>query len=331
MRRISNLLRQRSRAAAALMISCLLVLAYVITSTKIVTITDGSKRVVVRSLHNGAEDIIDQAGIALGKFDTYSARLSGTIGSITIERAFPVTLKYDGTEKTVMTTGESVKDFLVQQNIALGTYDIVNHDMYEPLSENMNVVVSRVKFELVNKDTAIPFGTTTVSSKNVPRGRYRVTSPGEKGVAHALMQNMYVDGRLANSKILEQKVLKKPTNEVVEYGTGGEQETSRGENFRYSYYFDAKATAYTSGEAGVNKTTATGKQVQVGYVAVDPKVIPLGTRLYIEYPNGKWAYGFAVAEDTGGAIKGKRVDLYFNTLKEAYAFGVRTVRVFVLE
>ena len=70
---------------------------------------------------------------------------------------------------------------------------------------------------------------------------------------------------------------------------------------------------------------------QVGAVAVDPKVIPLGTRLYIEAPDGSWTYGKAIAADTGGSIKGNKVDLYMESYDEAIRFGRRPAKVYILE
>ena len=71
-------------------------------------------------------------------------------------------------------------------------------------------------------------------------------------------------------------------------------------------------------------------KAQYGVVAVDPSVIPLGTKLYIEAVDGSWTYGYAVAGDTGGAIKGNRIDLFFNSNAEAMSFGRRQAKVYVL-
>lgn len=85
------------------------------------------------------------------------------------------------------------------------------------------------------------------------------------------------------------------------------------------------ATAYSPEEPGLTDTTASGLKAQRGVVAVDPRVIPLGTRVHVE------GYGNAIAADTGSAIKGMRIDLCFDTLAECNAYGRRTVRVTILE
>ena len=94
-----------------------------------------------------------------------------------------------------------------------------------------------------------------------------------------------------------------------------------------------EATAYTPSidECGKDDgITATGAKCEVGVVAVDPRVIPLGTKLYIETLDGSFVYGYCSAQDTGGAIKGNKVDLAMNTKSECFQFGRRKVKVYIL-
>ncbi|MCL5985154.1 MAG: 3D domain-containing protein [Actinobacteria bacterium] len=90
---------------------------------------------------------------------------------------------------------------------------------------------------------------------------------------------------------------------------------------------DMVATAYYAGGGGINGDgiTATGLRATYGIAAVDPKVIPLGTKLFIP------GYGPALAADTGGWIKGNRIDLVFNSLEESYRWGRRSVKVYIVE
>ncbi|HCO18721.1 MAG TPA: hypothetical protein DIT39_03815, partial [Tissierellales bacterium] len=77
--------------------------------------------------------------------------------------------------------------------------------------------------------------------------------------------------------------------------------------------------------------TATGTRARPGTVAVDPRVIPLGTKLYIQSLDGTKDYGFAIAEDVGGAIKGEKIDLFFNSATDVRYFGRRDVKVYILD
>ncbi|MDD6188138.1 MAG: 3D domain-containing protein [Clostridiales bacterium] len=113
-------------------------------------------------------------------------------------------------------------------------------------------------------------------------------------------------------------------------GEDGVLITADGEEIRYSSVIQVSATAYTT-ERQENKITATGTVAHVGGIAVDPKVIPYGTKMYILSEAGAWAYGYAVAEDCGGGIKGNKVDLFFDTYDECIQFGVRNALIYILE
>ncbi len=129
--------------------------------------------------------------------------------------------------------------------------------------------------------------------------------------------------------------------EIIHYGTRtkhaavkvlsyeGGTVTVDGEELRYSKSLRMTGTAYTAGIGAVDTVTATGTTVHVGVVAVDPRVIPLGSRLFIEAAKGSFVYGTAVAEDTG--VRGNVIDLYMNTYDDCINFGRRPVNVYILE
>ena len=94
------------------------------------------------------------------------------------------------------------------------------------------------------------------------------------------------------------------------------------------------ATAYSTSpsENGGYTVSALGNPLGFGIVAVDPSIIPLGSKVYVTSTDGSWTYGVASAEDTGGAIKGNRIDLCFNgTVSEVNKFGRKSCIVYVLE
>lgn len=113
-------------------------------------------------------------------------------------------------------------------------------------------------------------------------------------------------------------------------GENGTLTAADGSELCYSAVIPVSATAYTT-ERQENKITATGTVAHVGGIAVDPSVIPYGTQLYIVSEAGSWAYGYAVAEDCGGGIKGNKIDLFFDTYNECIQFGVRNALVYILE
>lgn len=125
------------------------------------------------------------------------------------------------------------------------------------------------------------------------------------------------DETIIDGKIVSKEQEKTP--ETVETVKSGE--------LNYSKVLTMDATSYTDdpAENGGYSTTRMGTPLRYGVVAVDPSVIPLGTKLYVE------GYGYAVAEDTGGAIKGNRIDVCYTDKAKAHAFGRRNVKVYILK
>lgn len=125
-----------------------------------------------------------------------------------------------------------------------------------------------------------------------------------------------------SNKFISDKEVKKDEPKEVEVA-----ELSDGDNnFSYSKVMTVKATAYSMHEPGLNWQTASGIDLRQNpkVIAVDTRVIPLGTRVYVE------GYGYAIAGDTGGAIKGNKIDLHMNSVAECYQWGVRTVKLYIL-
>ncbi len=256
---------------------------------------------------------------------------NGRLLNILIHRKFPVTVVADGASCVVRTYGASVGEIFTQAGVEIREGDAANLPFDRLLTREAEIELTRMRRETTVVETPLPFSVQRGASTAVPEGAFVERTAGEEGLMRTLMENRYLGDTLVESVVLSEEVVKQPVTAVVAYGVGGTVATSRSAATRYSYALDMTATAYTYGESGHwGDVTASGKAVQVGYVAVDPKVIPLGSRLYITYPNGNVCYGFAVAEDTGGAIKGNRIDLFFETYEEAISFGRRKVKVYVL-
>ena len=158
---------------------------------------------------------------------------------------------------------------------------------------------------------------------------------------------LYVNGEEVERAVLSEAVTRAPVAEIIAIGTGAEAEASdpdempviadgyitlpTGEVLTYSDTATIRATAYTHTDAGCDMTTYTGTTVHKGTVAVDPRYIPYGTRMFIVSNDGAYVYGIAVAEDCGGDIKGDRMDLYFPTFDECIQFGRRVCTIYFLD
>ncbi|WP_371363548.1 hypothetical protein SRRS_44280 [Sporomusa rhizae] len=139
------------------------------------------------------------------------------------------------------------------------------------------------------------------------------------------------DGDKTAEKAADQAGAEKTPNKQVQAKPATDKASPNApENFQE--VLNIKATAYAPGPHDNDQwgdKTYMGTTVRPGIIAVDPNIIPLGSKVYIEYPDGTGQY--AVAEDTGGAIKGNRIDVAVNSVDKAYDFGIKNVKVYVVD
>ena len=319
------------RRALALTLLCIFSLSVFATAffgTSVVTIIDGGTQKVVRSFEGDAAKLLADHGVVLGEFDEIEETESGLSRRIEVLRAFPVSVTVDGATTTEMVTGGTVADLLSALSIETAETDILSHERSAELTANLDLTISRVRYETVTEVSSIDFETVKKNSADLLKGQTKEVTAGVPGEQVSTLRHTYVDGVLTDTVLLSTERTREPVNAEVLVGTKPKTisvSTTDRDSIRASRVITMRATAYTYGENGAwGNVTATGEKVRYGYVAVDPSVIPLGTRLYIE------GYGYAVAKDTGGSIKGNRIDLFFNTKGECYRFGVRNVKVYVL-
>ena len=299
--------------------------------TKRVVIYDEGERHVVYTLSGDPQRVVAAAGIELEADDeiTCSGDLSQGFGVVQVERAFPVLITADGRTHMLQTTGGTVQSILADAGITLGEQDLVYPASEEELTQGSDITVRRVEARNEEVRESIPYTTQTVETDALPYGESRVVQQGQAGEKVTTFRVEYRDGAEYSRTSLGTEIARQPVTEVIETGTGGMVQYN-GQNYTYSKVYQMKATAYTT-EGKTWKKTASGTIARVGAVAVDKNVIPLGSRLLIQGSDGSWMYGLAVAEDTGGAVKGNKIDLYFNTYRECINFGVRTATVYVLD
>jgi 3D (Asp-Asp-Asp) domain-containing protein len=270
-------------------------------------------------------------GIPLGEKDVVEPDLSTSLKgkkelAVSVRRAVALTVIEGGHEQKVETAAVSIRELLKELNIVLGDQDRVSIPLDNAPAEGMKVQVVRRTEQVVTVQEEIPFETETHADGNLQVGVTEVVQKGQAGLKEIRRRIVVEDGREVSNEVVEEKVVKEPVIQVVAYGTMGV--VSRGgREYRYTRELDMMATGYTAGKESNpdgHGITYTGMRAERGVVAVDPRVIPLYTRLYIE------GYGPAIAGDTGGAIKGNRIDLCFDSLSEALDWGIRPVKVYVL-
>lgn len=192
-----------------------------------------------------------------------------------------------------------------------------------------------VTYSEVTETEELAYNTVKKLNSGLEAGTIVTINEGEAGKAVRTVKVKYVDGEEVSREVMNEEVVKQPVDKVVEYGSKNATANSPVSTgaLNYKYVIECTATAYDLSpeeNGGYGGMTATGVPLDKGVIAVDPRVIPLGSRVYIEALDGSWSYGYAVAADTGGAIKGNRVDLCYRTRSECIQFGRRKCRVYVL-
>lgn len=290
-------------------------------------------------------DAIEKSGIEVGDEDIVTPEPSMSLKKgmeISISRRYRVKLKIGNDVKEVVVPSGSVRKALEFLDLPLGEEDSVNVDPESNVFEGMEIDLVRVSYSERKENEDIPFSTITRVSENMYEGEKKVEE-GENGLKEVTFQDRMVNGEVVETKRLSENVITPAKDKIVYIGIKRKSQTvqsfassksykdnkngtltdDKGNVVPYKSKINGTASAYT---APAGKCTSTGRRAEVGVVAVDPKVIPYGTKLYIP------GYGYAIAGDTGPyMLNGSRlVDLFFGTESECFNYGVRNVNVYIL-
>lgn len=305
-------------------------------------ITDGNRTFTYTTYATDPEEVLGEAGLRLSKNDTYTT--DGTM-TITVQRGREVNLIYYGDQTQVSSYGETVEELLDRLNISLGENDVVSQPLDADTYDGMTLRVDKVLKQEQTYCTSIPHETTYCYDSTLPEGSETVITAGVDGELLCTAAVTYVNGQETQRAVQEEIVTCAPITEVIAIGTGevpaidpdarpvigdGTITLPTGEVLTYTGTWEVLATAYTHTDEGCDYVTATGTIVHIGTVAVDPRYIPYGTRMFIVTNDGAYIYGISVAEDCGGGIKGERIDLYFPSYRECMQFGRRDATIYFL-
>lgn len=308
-------------------------------------ITDGTRVFTYSSFATDPAAVLGEAGLQLGEDDTYTTVADDGVSAITVRRSQNITISCYGEVIEAASLGEPLKDLLRRLNITPTETDIVSVDPDTMTFDGMEVKIDRVQELNQTYTSTIPHETTYCYSDTMPAGTQEVLTKGVDGQVQCNATVTYVNGQETRRTVHSQVVLSQPVTEVISLGTGevntavdpdgmpiigdGIITLPTGEVLTYTDTMTVGATAYYC-EPWERGITASGTRARVGAIAVDPRVIPLGTRLFIVSDDGEYVYGICVAEDTGYLIDYTRVDLYFNTRRECQLFGYRECTAYFL-
>ena len=289
-------------------------------------VSDGDSRTRVIAFHSmSVSTVLDKAGVKpLRPEDVVTPDVAAVIphGEIAIVRARPVTLTIDDVSQTVYSTASTVSELLAGNGVALGKEDKVSPAATDPVPYEDDIVVQRTTYAYTTKTEKVAYQRVYRKNPYMEVGRSYISVEGQSGVLKKTIKVTKVAKKAVSSAVVKTETVKPVVQEVYDVGTARLDVTP-------VRTYTMAATAYSNRRS----TVLDGKDHLYGYsglwlhygtCAVDRRLIPMGTVLYIQ------GYGYAVAADTGGSIIGNRIDLFFNSYEDACRWGLRTVKVYVL-
>lgn len=328
-----------------------------------VKITYRGEELVVKVADGTVEEAISAAGITLTGAEAVTPALESAVTAdteIIIVADNIVYLTADGETNAYSTKADTVQEFFEQEGVIVGEDDILNVNLSEGVYDSMEIVLQRVEYKEEIKTEVIDYEFITKEDSDMLEGIREIEQYGIEGEKKVTYKCKYIDGELADSQVIEEEVISEPVHQVELVGTK-EEETeppyvyeeeyyeppqvsskpqtnsggagtftdASGNTVSYKKVLTGSATAYYAAEGS---HTATGVPVYVGGVAVNPNIIPYGTKMYIVSSDGSRVYGYATAVDTGGALMSGSclVDLFYPTYQDCVNWGRRDVTVYIL-
>lgn len=295
-----------------------------------IVVNDQSKK--VWTTEENVADLFNTEEIQINEHDKVNPGLDAKLTKdmeIVVGKAFQLTLNNGGKEQQVWSTSTTVADFLKGQEITLNEMDRVQPAMEEKITANSVVNVIRVEKVTDVVEEPVAYAVVKKKDNSINKGKEKVLNAGEKGKIAKHYEVVFENGKEVARKLINTETLKESKDRVVAVGTKEiVRQVSRGEG-TVAKEFYVSATAYTAYCNGCSGFTSTGINLRanpnIKVIAVDPSVIPLGTKVYVE------GYGYAVAADKGSSIKGDKIDVFFSEKSQAYRWGRKKVKIQILD
>ena len=298
-----------------------------------ITINNCGEEQTISLAKGTVEEALNRTGITLTENQSVTPSLNTVITgdmNIYVYNSKNIKLTTNGTEMTVKAPEGTVENALNILGYEITDDDILNVDKNAQIEDDMKITLKKVTYVDEKSTEKISYKTVEKDSDDIMTGESEVSQKGVDGEKEVTKRCKYIDGKYDSTKVIDEKVTKEPVDKIVLNGTKrGTTTDSSGAPVSYSYMVSGSGTAYTAAPGAL---TATGVPVYEGGVAVNPAIIPYGSKLYIEAADGSHVYGYATAVDTGGALMDGSaiVDLFYFSYDDCVSFGRRDVNVYVL-
>lgn len=281
------------------------------------TVDDGSVPYTFFTTAPTIGEALLAAGLTLYLGDRVQPSLGAPVSAgvrVVIERSTPVFVTADGRTTHTRTRGKTVGGTLMDLGIVVAGSDRVTPPLNQPVVDQQLIRVARVSHVTLVERRPIPYEAVMVPDDELEIDQQRLAQAGQDGEHRRRYKVVYEDGTEVSRSLVDEWVAAQPVPRMVAYGRKivlRQLDTPEGP-VTYWRKIRMYATAYSPARSGTPITapwygrTRIGLQLRKGIVAVDPKLIPLQSRVYV--PD----YGVAIAGDTGGGVKGKWIDMGYS-------------------
>ncbi|WP_416829547.1 ubiquitin-like domain-containing protein [Ectobacillus polymachus] len=277
-------------------------------------------------------ELLNEKQMDVSRDDSVTPALDAPLVSnevIKIEKAFPILLQDGGKDMQVWSTSITVANLLKKQHITLGELDRVEPSLDQKINRNTVVKVIQVEKEEETIEQNTAFTVVKKKDPSLDVGEEKVIQEGEVGKEAKTYEVRRENGVEVSRNITKEVTLKENKDQIVAVGTKQPKtESNESAGVIVAEYY-VEATAYSPYCDGCEGVSAGGynylENPYMKLIAVDPRMIPLGTRVWVE------GYGYAIAGDTGGAIKGNRIDVLMPTEQAVNDWGRKRVKIRILQ
>lgn len=311
-----------------------LVITFVCIRKNVVIIVDGKEESII-TYKGTVKDVLAESGIEIAPKDKVQPALNEKISSkdiITIKKAVEVEMVVGNKTIVIKTAEDTVKDMIEAEKDELKAEGIEFNEGIDEITPSLDTEISSsltiqlVKVEVVNEIAieSINYETIIEEDASLDINTENVRQVGQAGEKEITYKVIKKDGKEVSREIVQSKVVKEPVNEIIAQGTRRVFASRDGE-IEYKDVIYCESTAYAGDGITATGTIPVYNPGGISTIAVDPRVIPLGSLVYVEN------YGKAIAADTGGAIKGKIIDVFLNSNSDCISWGRKyNVPVYIL-
>ena len=259
-----------------------------------------------------------------------SIMLSGllSLGIVTANYAIfnkEVVLIVDGQEIEVNSCQPDVQGVLDENKIEYDSNYVISEDLDASLEDGMEIEVKQIEKKTIRETEEIPYDTIIKKDKSLLQGKTKVSQKGKKGTKELVYEVVYEDGQPISKILLEENIITKAKNKIIKKGTKEKKKTESKKKSTSKNSLGKKITVSATAYSG-DGITATGTVPRWGTIAVDPTIIPYGTKVYIPQFDK-----YFIAEDCGGGIRGNKIDIFMNSESQCNNWGKRSIDIYIVE